>query len=156
VSPVTIGFFRPIVILPVAWREWPAWKQDAVLAHEMAHAARRDPLVQWLALLNRAIFWFHPLAWWLERQLSMLAEQACDDAVLDRGHDAHDYAQCLLTFARAVADAGARINVWGMPMPGTVLSRRIYRILHNSRAPRISSLVSCKMSLKGRWVSHTR
>src|SRR5512140_2695582 len=58
-------------------------------------ARRRDPLVEWLALLNRAVFWFHPLAWWLERKLSALAEDACDAAVLRGGHDAHAYSEYL-------------------------------------------------------------
>jgi len=55
-----------------------------VLTHEWEHVRRRDPLVQWLALLNRSIFWFHPLAWWLERKLSelprMLATRPCSSA----------------------------------------------------------------------------
>lgn len=73
------------VILPEHWRQWPQAQLDAVLTHEHEHARRRDPLVQWLALLNRALFWFHPVAWWLERHLSALAEEACDNVVLERG-----------------------------------------------------------------------
>ena len=85
-SPVT-WMASPVVILPETWHEWSSSKLDAVLAHEQAHVRRRDPLVQWLALLNRAVFWFHPIAWWLERRLTALAEQTWDDAVLDRGHN---------------------------------------------------------------------
>ena len=67
---------------------------------------RRDPLIQSVALLNRAVFWFHPLAWWLERELSGLAEDACDGAVLSRGHEPREYAECLLALARSVMNAG--------------------------------------------------
>jgi len=67
VVPVTVGLFRPRIILPESSREWPQAQLDAVLAHEGEHVRRRDTLFQWLALLNRALFWFHPLAWWLER-----------------------------------------------------------------------------------------
>ena len=101
-SPVTVGWLRPVVILPETWREWSHSRLDAVLTHEHAHVRRRDPLVQWLALLNRAVFWFHPLAWWLERRLSVLAEQTCDDAVLACGHDPHDYSEYLLDTARVI------------------------------------------------------
>src|SRR5690349_15713916 len=66
-APVTVGCFRPRAILPEGWQQWPRRQVDVVLAHEGEHVRRRDPLVQWLALLNRAIFWFHPAAWWLER-----------------------------------------------------------------------------------------
>src|SRR5215813_133198 len=58
-SPVTVGWLRPLVVLPEGWRSWPVAKLDAVLTHEREHVRRRDPLVQWLALLNRAVFWFH-------------------------------------------------------------------------------------------------
>jgi len=75
-APVTVGWLTPAVILPECWQRWPQAQLDAVLTHEGEHARRRDPLVQWLALLNRALFWFHPLAWWLEFRLCALAEEA--------------------------------------------------------------------------------
>ncbi|HUF22882.1 MAG TPA: M56 family metallopeptidase, partial [Vicinamibacterales bacterium] len=78
-TPMTTGIVSPCVVLPVTWREWPADKLRAVLAHENAHIARRDALVSAAAHLNRAIFWFHPLAWWLERTLAVAAEHACDE-----------------------------------------------------------------------------
>jgi TonB family protein len=96
--------------------------------------------VQWLALLNRAVFWFHPLAWWLEFRLSALAEEACDAAVLARGHDPFQYSEYLLQIARAMQRTGARINVIGMAMPGASLPRRIRRILEGRPAQRISRM----------------
>ncbi len=138
VAPVTVGFFRPRVILPECWREWPRAQLDAVLTHEHAHTRRRDPLVQWLALLNRAVFWFHPLAWWLERRLGALAEEACDLAVLERGHDPRDYARYLLELSRVVQRAGMRVNVTGMAMPGSYLPQRVRKIVAGALVPRIS------------------
>jgi len=137
-APVTVGWLRPAVILPGCWREWPPAQLEAVMAHEGEHARRRDPLVAWLALVNRAVFWFHPLAWWLERRISGLAEEACDTAVLARGHDPYAYSECLLEMARLVARTGARVDVWGMAMPGTALPRRIRRILEGRPAPRMT------------------
>jgi hypothetical protein len=136
-APVTVGWFRPAVILPEDWLHWPRGQLDAVMAHEREHARRRDPLVQGLALLNRAVFWFHPLAWWLERRLSRLAEESCDEAVLARGHDPRGYAAYLLELARAVERAGTRSSVLGMAMPGGFLPERI-RILAADFEPRIS------------------
>jgi uncharacterized protein (TIGR03435 family) len=137
-APVTVGWFRPRVILPQEWHEWPPAKLDAVLAHEGEHARRRDPLVQGLALLNRAIFWFHPAAWWLERHLSSLAEEACDDVVLVRGHNPSDYSEYLMDMARAVMRAGTRVNVAGVAMSGSSLPRRIRRIVEDRPALPIS------------------
>jgi hypothetical protein len=62
-APVTVGLFRPRILLPESARQWTQSQLDAVITHERAHARRRDPLFQWLALFNRAVFWFHPLAW---------------------------------------------------------------------------------------------
>jgi beta-lactamase regulating signal transducer with metallopeptidase domain len=139
-SPITVGWLRPAVILPTDWTQWSAAQLDAVLSHEGEHARRRDPLVQWLALLNRAIFWFHPLAWWLERRLSALAEEACDNAVLSRGHDPRDYSQYLLSLARSVLSAGRRVDALGMTMPGSSLPRRIPVILAGAKPQRISRI----------------
>jgi TonB family protein len=128
------------VILPECWRRWPQAQLNAVLTHEGEHARRRDPLVQWLALLNRAVFWFHPLAWWLDLRLSALAEEACDAAVLARGHDPFEYSEYLLQIARAVQQTGARVSVVGMAMPGAFLPQRIRRILEGRPAQRISRM----------------
>ncbi len=106
--------------------------------HEREHARRRDPLFQWIALLNRALFWFRPLAWWLERRLSGLAEEACDTAVLARGHDPRDYSEYLLDLAKSVERVGTRIDALGMAMPGRFLPQRIRRMLTSAPAPRIS------------------
>ncbi len=109
-----------------------------MLTHEQAHARRRDPLFQWLALFNRAVFWFHPLAWWLERKLSALAEEACDAAVLDRGHDPREYSRYLLDLARTVKRAGTRVNVVAMAMPGSALPQRVKNIINGVRPPSLS------------------
>ncbi len=127
--PVTVGWLHPAVILPSAWSEWPRTELDAVLAHEREHTRRRDPLVQWLAALNRCIFWFHPLAWWLERRLAMLAEEACDNVVVARGHDPRDYSEYLLHQARAIGLAGGRLPLAGSTMGEGSLSMRISRLL---------------------------
>jgi beta-lactamase regulating signal transducer with metallopeptidase domain len=60
---MTIGLLAPAVILPPDWSDWDPAELSAVLAHEEEHARRRDTLVAAIALVNRAIFWFHPLAW---------------------------------------------------------------------------------------------
>lgn len=138
ISPVTVGFFRPVVILPQGWRDWEESRLKSILTHEEEHARRRDSLTQWFALLNRAVFWFHPVAWWLERTLSGLAEEACDDAVLECGHNPREYAECLLDLARSVSRSGARLNLVGMAAPGGFLQRRLRKIIEAGPRPRIS------------------
>ena len=150
--PITMGCFRPVVILPEHWQQWSESRLDAVLTHEHEHARRRDPLIQWLALLNRALFWFNPISWWLERRLAALAEEACDVAVLSRGHSPSDYCECLLDLARSVTRVGGRLNPVGMTMPGNYLPQRIRRILDGlptlnmSRSRKASLLAACVVS----------
>jgi uncharacterized protein (TIGR03435 family) len=137
-APVTVGLFRPRIILPESAGGWPQAQLDAVMTHEREHARRRDPLFQWLALFNRAAFWFHPLAWWIERRLAALAEEACDAAVIEGGCDPREYSMCLLEMARAVERAGTRVNVVAMAMPGVYLPGRIKNIIAGVRVPRVS------------------
>ena len=151
-TPITVGWLSPVLILPEGWDRWSAAQLDAVLTHEGAHASRRDPLVQWFALLNRAIFWFHPLAWWLERRLANLAEEACDAAVIQAGHSPQDYCDYLIDMARTLTRQGRRLNVVGMAMPGSGLPDRMKHIFEElpmkplSRARIISTLGFCIIS----------
>src|SRR5207249_2886331 len=122
----------------IGYRQWPDGKLNAVLAHENEHVRRRDPLFQWLALLNRAVFWFHPLAWWLERRLAALSEEACDMAVIERGHDPREYCEYLLEMARSVMHAHKRLTILGTAMPGYLLPQRIRRILQGIQPSQVS------------------
>jgi hypothetical protein len=133
--PITLGWLHPVVILPKNWQEWPRQQLDAVLTHEREHVRRRDPLIQWLALVNRALFWFHPLSWWLERKLSVLAEEACDAVVLARGHTPQDYSEYLLDIARSVSRSGSRLGIVGMAMPGSLLRQRIRQLNSGGALP---------------------
>ncbi len=81
----------------------------AVIAHEMAHVQRRDPLVAMLAHVNRCLFWFHPVAWWLERALAAAAEHACDEAAVRTTGARETYAQTLLDMAQLVSRRGRRV-----------------------------------------------
>jgi TonB family protein len=139
--PVTIGWLHPKILLPVQWRGWDETGLQAVLAHERAHVRRGDWAVAAMAAINRSVFWFHPLAWWLERKLSGLAEQACDDeAILETGRPA-DYAQTLLELAAALKSGRTRV-AWEMlaMAKAAEVSVRIDRILDEART--ISAEVS--------------
>jgi hypothetical protein len=134
-APVTVGILHPRILLPTNWTEWPQHKLHAVLAHEQAHVQRRDTLTSLLAHLNRCLFWFHPLAWWLQRKLSLTAECACDDAAIRSLGESRRYAEVLLEMAEAMRQNGGRIS-W--PAPGFggagLLGHRIDRILRGGTA----------------------
>jgi beta-lactamase regulating signal transducer with metallopeptidase domain len=134
VAPGSVGCFRTKIILPRAWKGWDAAKLQAVLAHEKAHIRRRDWLIQVASHVNVCIFWFHPLAWWMERELARLAEEACDDLALAGVEDGEAYAATLVDIARAAAAAGGVLNwrVISMAKESNVI-RRVNRILNRNR-----------------------
>src|SRR5208337_3704610 len=132
--PVTLGVWHPIILLPAAWCAWSEGKLGAVLAHELSHVVRKDALTRALAAIHRGIFWFSPLAWWLERHLAALAEQASDDAALRTVADRTFYAEVLLGFYHDLQDAAGRVRWEGVAMANRKQAqRRVERILDSSR-----------------------
>ena len=140
--PITLGWVRPSIILPDSWREWSCEKTEAVLAHELSHVGRGDYATLLAASLYRCVFWFSPLAWWLDRQLRELAEQASDDSALRVTTDRTHYAEVLLGFFEAPQNGRGRIRWHGVAMArGVRAGRRIDRILAEDR----------KLSTPARW-----
>ncbi|MCA9051628.1 MAG: hypothetical protein KDA89_22975, partial [Planctomycetaceae bacterium] len=132
--PVTVGWWKPTVLLPASWQDWSTSKLDAVLAHETTHVARRDFIVAVLAEVNRCVYWFHPMSWWLRRTLSDLAEEACDDAAIDLTGNPAGYARHLLEVASALAHGHGRIVHPGLSMArASNVESRIATILDFTR-----------------------
>jgi beta-lactamase regulating signal transducer with metallopeptidase domain/protocatechuate 3,4-dioxygenase beta subunit len=143
--PLTVGCWRPTIVLPDDWRAWDESMLRAVLCHEQEHVRRGDPWTILLAELNRAIYWFHPVAWFLRRRLSMLAEAACDDAVIASSGDRSGYARHLLTVAGRLTEKGRRLAPAGVAMARTPqVERRINAVLDSNRplARRLSILAA--------------
>jgi beta-lactamase regulating signal transducer with metallopeptidase domain len=126
--PMTVGYVRPIVILPADWSAWDDWKLRAVLLHELAHVRRGDWGIAVIAAAARCAFWLNPLSWFLERQLSKLAEQSSDDASLAGTQNVTRYAEILLEFA-AAAQNGRRLMRGGVAMAQHGMKARIERVL---------------------------
>jgi Mg-chelatase subunit ChlD len=132
--PGSVGCFRARIFLPVSWGDWDAVKLRAVIAHERAHIRRCDWLILVASRVNVCIFWFHPLAWWMNRELARLAEEACDDAAVSEMQDREEYAATLVDIAHAAAVDGGVLNwrIISMAKDSNVI-RRVNRILDGSR-----------------------
>src|ERR1051325_344105 len=97
VSPIAFGLLRPTVGLPLNFCErFSALKQEAMLTHELAHLAAHDPFWYLLADLIAAAFWWHPVVWWLRRQLQLSSELAADAASLMSPDGPSILAECLV------------------------------------------------------------
>ena len=147
--PVVAGFIRMRIVLPREWRNWPADRLRAAIAHESAHLRRRDPAVAILAALNKTIYWFHPLAWWLERRLAVLAEHIADDQALASLPDTESYARTILDMASQLRNSGGRVLWNSSSMSGPLVARRIRRILTAGSRPAAQPLG------KAAWVTLT-
>jgi multidrug efflux pump subunit AcrA (membrane-fusion protein) len=123
-APVTLGIWRPVIVLPADWREWDSARLDAVLAHERSHIARFDPAVQLLSAVHRAALWFSPASWFLHSRIVRVAEEASDDAAMAVSCDRASYAELLLEFMqRGVCNAGVPMARYGR------MDARIRRVL---------------------------
>jgi bla regulator protein BlaR1 len=96
-EPAVVGILRPVLLLPQGLEQRLAPAEIcAVLAHERCHVAWRDNFAAALHMLVEALFWFHPLIWWLGARLVDERERACDEQVLAEGHSPASYAEGIL------------------------------------------------------------
>jgi len=86
ITPSASGIWRPAVIVSAAMMQQATLAdQRAILAHELAHHRRHDLWMLWLQGLLLMLWWFHPIAWLLNRAILRLREQCCDDLVVLEG-----------------------------------------------------------------------
>ena len=105
-TPMTCGWFRPAIVMPIDAAAWPAEDLRQALLHELEHVRRHDWPVHILVRFTCALYWFHPAAWVAWRQLSLESERACDDAVVGQAENTA-YAQQLVALARRVSTGRA-------------------------------------------------
>src|SRR6266480_3012793 len=97
VEPGIFGIARPVLVWPERISErLEDVHLEAILAHEVWHVRRRDNLAAAIHMVVEAIFWFHPLVWWLGARLLEERERACDEEVLELGSDRQLYAESIL------------------------------------------------------------
>jgi bla regulator protein blaR1 len=108
---------------------------EAILAHEVQHVRRRDNLAAAIHMVVQAVFWFHPLVWWLGGRLIEERERACDEAVLQLGNSPRIYAESILkTCAFSVTSPLACVS----GITGGDLKSRIVRIMSASSGDKLT------------------
>ena len=99
--PMTLGFLRPVILLPAAMVSNLTTQQvEAILVHELAHIRRKDYLLNLAISTIGLLFFFNPFCRLLIRQLQKEREHCCDDEVLQFRYDPHAYVSALLSLAR--------------------------------------------------------
>jgi beta-lactamase regulating signal transducer with metallopeptidase domain len=124
-APAVIGWFRPIVLLPVTALTGLSEEQlQSIIAHELAHIQRLDPFVNVFQISVETLLFYHPAVWWLSQRIRAEREHCCDDVAVSLCGNPVEYARALTLMeewrsAPALAMAANR----------GPLSERIFRVL---------------------------
>ena len=147
-GPVAAGVFRPVIFVPREWMDWSPDTRRMVLAHELAHHRRRDPLWRWIAEIAIAIHGGNPLVIWISRRMILQFEFACDALVLGAGENRSDYARLLCDFSQARIPAGPVLAVAG----ASTLEYRVRRLVKshpNSGSTSVFLLIAITVAVAG-------
>jgi bla regulator protein blaR1 len=134
-EPGVFGLFRPVLLLPEGITEhlMPA-HVEAIVAHELCHVRRRDNLAAAMHMAVEAIFWFHPLVWWIGARLVEERERACDEEVLRLGSEPEVYAESILKICQFYLESPLACM---SGISGADLKERIVRIMTQRLANRL-------------------
>jgi len=145
-APAICGILRPKILLPAAWLETTAAEElRALLAHEVAHIKRRDPVTNFLQRLIEIPLFFHPAAWWASRKITLVREELCDAWVLNRGADAAGYARFLVAAAENASVKSAGMVV-GLAEGRSTLLHRVEAIMKTKKNGRISRVMAISLT----------
>lgn len=127
-SPVTVGFWRPVILLPAALLSgMPVALLEALLAHELAHVRRWDYLVNLLQSVAEALLFFHPVVWWLSARMRAEREQVADALAAQALQDPQQLATAL--HALSLHTAPPQHSGLLMSARGGALLTRIERLM---------------------------
>ena len=146
-EPGVVGWRRPLLLLPegLAERLSPS-EMKAILAHELCHVRRRDNLLVSIHMIVEAVFWFHPLVWWIGARLIEERECACDEDVVSRGNAPDLYAEAILKVCRWSTESPLAC-VAGVT--GGNLKRRIEQIMNARDVPGLSFRKKAALTIAG-------
>lgn len=127
-TPVTIGFFKPVIFLPLGLlTQLPADQVETILLHELAHIRRKDYLVNVLHSFTETIFFFNPAFLWISARLREEREACCDDIVVAHTPHKATYLHALVAFEAQTA-AGTSLQLRMGSTQGHLL-HRVKRLL---------------------------
>jgi HEAT repeat protein/beta-lactamase regulating signal transducer with metallopeptidase domain len=127
-SPIALGV-REICVPDTALTDLDVEQQRSLLAHELAHLARRDPVWLGVTSLIERVFWFQPLNRVANRQIATSAEFLCDDWAVRRTGSGVPLARCLAQVAEWIQASPLGVPVAGMAEERSLLVSRVSRLL---------------------------
>jgi bla regulator protein BlaR1 len=135
-EPGVFGIFRPALVWPVQLSAKLGDEHvEAIVIHELTHVRRRDNLTSLIHMLVEVAFWFHPLVWWIERQMVKERERACDETVANTGGSAEMYAESLLKTCRFCIESPL---TYAAGVTGGDLRQRVAEIVTRCALPQMT------------------
>jgi len=131
-SPIALGV-REICVPETALTDLDVEQQRSLLAHELAHLARRDPVWLGVASLIERVFWIQPLNRVASRQIATSAEFLCDDWAVRRTGSGVPLARCLAQVAEWIQASPLGVPVAGMAEERSLLVTRVTRLLEGGK-----------------------
>ncbi len=123
--PAVIGFFRPVVLIPIRALTGLSPEQlEALVAHELGHIKRFDVAVNFVQVIAETLFFFHPAVWWLNKRIRADREDCCDDIAIEASGSKVGYAKALATIAH-----WRDVPAFAMAATGGPVAARIARLL---------------------------
>lgn len=133
-APVVIGYLRPVILMPVGLLAGlPTAQVEAILAHELAHIARQDYLVNLVQTFIEGLLFYHPAVWWISHVIRTEREHCCDDIAVAVSGDARQYAAALAILEQNRSAA----RELAMAATGGSLVERIRRIVETPERSRV-------------------
>ena len=134
-EPGIVGILRPVLLTPegIADRLNPR-QLAAILTHELCHVRRRDNLAAVLHMVVEAVFWFHPLVWWMGTRLVEERERACDEEVVRLGSDPQTYAEGILKICEFYLGSPV---AFAAGVTGSNLKKRMEEIMNRRMAMKL-------------------
>jgi len=146
-EPGVFGMLSPTLVWPSRLDQQLSHEQiDAILAHEVTHVRRFDNLGAFVHLCGQALFWFHPMVWWIGTRLVDERERACDEEVLSGGSERQAYAESILKTCRLVVESPLAC-VSGVT--GADLKKRIEHIMTNDIPSKLNVWKKCLLAAAG-------
>ncbi|MDQ6609337.1 MAG: M56 family metallopeptidase [Bacteroidota bacterium] len=103
-SPITIGYLKPVILLPVAiLNNLSPTQVEAILLHELSHIRRYDYLLNLIVTIIHTLLYFNPFVKIFMNAIEVEREACCDEMVLQFGYNRVDYASALLHLQKASA-----------------------------------------------------
>ena len=146
-SPVTFGFFRPVILLPNGFGDLADALRETILCHETLHVRRGDWVFAVAEEAVRAILWFHPAIWWAVREIQLAREETVDRQVVEMMQSREAYVDALL--AVAGSPLGFEIVAAPLFLRRRHLKRRVIAIFSEASEAKMSKTKSVSAFIAG-------